>query len=158
MRNQIVLAVICPLLALLSCRVPHRHLVGSYKSDKGDSLVLTQDHFFRVETTQPDTSIRLFRMSSGRWYRTRRRLYLTMDSKSMGMYWSCAPFRIGIRKLTRNDTCAGSKRIAFTKIIVKPQRLEDLKNKKEAEKKKKKEEKREQENREQENREQGKRK
>jgi hypothetical protein len=106
------------IILFYACRVPDRYLVGSYKSSKGDSLVLTEDHFFRVESANPDSTIHLYRMSSGRWYRTRTRLYLTMDSRSMGQYWNCAPFRIHLNILNRNDTCAGSNRMVFNKVII----------------------------------------
>jgi hypothetical protein len=112
-------ALIALVVAMAACRVPDRFLPGSYKTSEGDSLVLTEDHFFRVETENPDTNIRLFRFSSGRWYRKRSRLYLTMDSKSMGEYWSCAPFRIRLHTLKRRDTCGHSKDMVFNKVIIK---------------------------------------
>jgi hypothetical protein len=85
-----------------------------------------------VEVKEPDSTINLSRISTGRWYRTRRRLYLTMDSRSMGEYWSCAPFMIRLNILRRSDTCGGSKHMLFNRIVL-PKHVLKKKNKEERE-------------------------
>lgn len=70
--------------------------------------------------TEPDTT-KTFKITTGRWHRKGGKVFLNVDSRSMGPYWECHPMRKGLRRLRRPDGCEeGGSNIVFKKIVVKP--------------------------------------
>ncbi len=119
MKSISAIFIIFFLVAFTNC-VRDKKLVGVYKTSNNDTLRLIEDHSFRIELTEPDTLLQQFKISTGRWSVQKRKLLFNMDSRSMGQYWECQPFKIGWRRLSRPTQCTeGGDRIVFRKIKVK---------------------------------------
>jgi hypothetical protein len=133
--------------ATFSNCVRDKKLVGVYKTSNDDTLKLIADHSFRIELTEPDTTLGQFKIATGRWHTEKRKLKFNMDSRSMGQYWECQPFSTGWRRLSRPAQCSeGGDKIVFRKIKLKKKKKgktgpeEELKKTKKKKKKKKEEE------------------
>jgi hypothetical protein len=131
------------MLTLIGCK-SDKKLTGVYKTSEGDTLRLVEDHSFRIELMEPDTvQLHQFKISTGRWSVVKGKLQLTMDSRSMGQYWECQPFRIGWRRLRRPVQCEEKGEVMVFKKVkmkkTKKRNTEEEEEKKPKKKKKKKE-------------------
>jgi hypothetical protein len=125
------IAVILILFLLLAaCRVPTRFVRGVYKNNNGDTLKLKDDMNFRVEVLEPDTAVlKQFKITTGRWYRKRNKVWLHVDAVSMGEYWECVPMRISFNHLRRPVECSGKgDGMVFRKVHPKKKKSRDKNN------------------------------
>lgn len=110
------------LIAISSCSVPRRWLVGVYYSDMGDSLRLNPNYSFKIEMMNPDSvTKKQLKFTSGRWYKKRNRVYFTVAAKVMGEYWQCVPMKASWHHLRRPVECDGERgpSMNFTKVHLK---------------------------------------
>jgi hypothetical protein len=118
-----ILHLICFIvfIVLISCKSREKRLVGVYKTSQGDTMRLVEDNSFRIELADPDTvQHKQFKIATGRWNLEGNKLKLHMDSRSMGTYWECQPFRTGWRRLRRPRECTeGGDKLVFKKTRVK---------------------------------------
>jgi hypothetical protein len=94
------------LLTLIPGCISRKMVVGVYFSDRGDTLRLRDNISFRIEVLEPDTVVqKQLKFTSGRWYKKKRKLYLTVAAKEMGEYWGCVPMHITFNHLRRPVDC-----------------------------------------------------
>jgi hypothetical protein len=138
MKKRALLVALCLALCLPACYVPKKWVVGVYYADTGDTLRINPNYAFRVEMLNPDSaSQQQLKFTSGRWYKKRNKLHLTVAAKVMGEYWQCVPLMVGWRHLRRPADCNGGgptidfRKVHFKKLRKRPEtEKEDKKNKK----------------------------
>ncbi len=111
------IASVVILLLAIGC-VPTRKVIGVYGTDYGDTMRVVEDHSWKIELAEPDTTNhKQFKYTTGRWHKKRNKLELHVDSRSMGTFWECAPMKIGWGRLRRNMECDGKgKNYIFEKV------------------------------------------
>src|SRR5688572_117860 len=103
--------------------ITRKMVAGVYYSDRGDTLRLNENSSWRVEVLEPDTVVlKQLKFTSGRWFKKKRKLHLTVAAKEMGEYWGCVPMQISFRHLKRPVDCEVEGRgitMNFHKVRVK---------------------------------------
>ena len=125
MRTGCLAGALVLFMLLCSCAVPKRWVVGVYYSDMGDSLRLNPNYSFRVEMMNPDSATKKqLKFTSGRWYKKRNKVHLTVAARAMGEYWQCRPLRVSWHHLRRPVECEGERgpSMDFRKVHLKKKR------------------------------------